>query len=217
MSYEYMQGLGALGAAEKKSGMTLEESRELVKEKCGGIGCVGVTTQPVIFRTDDPTAASQILANMSSRGCFMQCSEDQVSYYCCPPFEEESPTEREERIAAACGGETCSEPGMTRDATFRTNTIRGAAAAERAEHRGCVPRCEEDNWAYLCCPSDDEGIVAEEAVVEAAVVTPALPPPDQGGGFPWGVAILGVLLLGGAGFAGYWFLLRDKDEEGDES
>ncbi|MHC4702350.1 MAG: hypothetical protein ACYTFQ_17420 [Planctomycetota bacterium] len=216
MSYEYLLGMGSLGAAQKTGLLTADEAHELVKEKCGGIGCVGVTTQPVIFKGDDPTVRAQILANMSARGCFMQCLKDDVSYYCCPPFEEESATERQERIATACGGETCSEPGMTQNAAARTTTLRGAYSATQLEARGCTLRCEEDGWSYFCCPSDEEIVVEEDVVTDVVVPTTELAPVDQGAGFPWGVAILGVLVLGGAGFAGYWFLIRDKNSEKEE-
>lgn len=218
MSYEYMQGMLGLGqTASKKPRMSLEEANDLLVEKCGGIGCVGMTTQPVIFRGDDINLTAQIVGNMAARGCFFQCKEDDVNYYCCPPRERETPVTREARMAAACGGGGCVEPGMMNANAARTDSVRGQRTQQNMLAAGCIARCEEDGWAYFCCPSDDAAVV--EPVVEEIVTTEVVAAPVQPeSSFPWGVlALLGVLTLG-AGFAGYWFLLREDDEdEEDES
>ena len=217
MSYEYMQGMmglsGKLGPGE---------ALDLVVEKCGGIGCVGVTTQPVIFRSDNPNA-SQMITNMLSRGCIMQCSKDDVNYYCCPPLETSTPSEREARQATACGGVGCVETGMTTMLAARTNTIKGQRKQERLLNQGCVFLCEENSFAYFCCPSSEEIAeeVAEELVEESIdegllTTTDVVAVEQENGSSTALIAILGLLGLGVVGFAGYWFLIRDKDEDEDE-
>lgn len=222
MSYEYMRGLGAFGAEEKRKSLEPGDAQELVKEACDSIGCIGLTSQPVIFQADHEKSA-QMVSNMMARGCFMQCSQDNVNYYCCPPLETETAVERQERIEGACGGgDICSEPLMRKRSAARSDTIRGQDRAEYLLGNGCEIACEEDGWTYFCCPSTQEhedSLLEEAAAEEAAAIEAAaalLPPPEPPAGFPWGAAILGLLVLGGAGFAGYWFLIRDKDEEEDD-
>lgn len=188
MSYEYMQGFGAFGAAGQQQG--------------GG-------------------GRQQPGGQQGSRGPRKPTSEEM------------------EKFRTACASTDCSDKKRMR---IIGGQIRDAdARVAHFENQGCSV-CSRDEDIYLCCPEDTEPyspgaasqspsgpafpedeitpstFPGDEAAFDPSLVDPSmmtLEPIEETGGFPWGGVIIGLLLLGGAGFAGYWFLLRDKDEEED--
>lgn len=187
MSYEYMQGFGALGAAgQQQSGSQQRtgpgrrqtaEHKALAQQACGGERCSDPPRR-LMMNASAPDKERR-LAHLEGQGCTVQCEENNFVFLCCP--KEITPFGRETRAPA---GPEESSPDFS-DEGITPSTFPG-----------------------------------DEAELDSTMMDPALmplEPVEEAGGFPWGTAIVGLLLLGGAGFAGYWFLLRDKDEEEDDA
>ena len=131
----------------------------------------------------------------------------------------------ERRDAEACGGVACSS-GWTREVVEQDpdDFLSFANREREMRDRDCTMQCVEGGAFYYCCPPQIRMLSVLPGVMQSLNVTAApeasvedqeIPPPpvEEVSSFPWAaVSVVGILGLGAAGFAGYWFWWRKREE-----
>lgn len=92
MSYEYMMGLGALGAnggGQRKGGQRgrrdPQKGKELWQTACGGGGCPDSSLNKKVAIKTSLQNSAQKIAQATGAGCQLLCEEGDHAFLCCPP------------------------------------------------------------------------------------------------------------------------------------